>query len=141
MVGELGRKRCLTRGVQTDARVDAKHSSLFLRPNLGLHLPLVAARGPSRPSEEKIKPRGISNYSPPFLIPAEGPPSMTPFCLNVLRANNASGYDALSMTRRLGRSCYLAKTEIISAFRTMPVHIYDYHLLDFHWKSRWLFLA
>ena len=57
------------------------------------------------------------------------------------RVTYASVDDAISMILRLGQGCYLAKTDIKSAFRIIPVHPSDYHLLGFKWGSptHWFF--
>lgn len=39
--------------------------------------------------------------------------------------------DAVSVIKELGRGCFLAKTDIKSAFRLLPVHPEDYMLLGF----------
>lgn len=51
----------------------------------------------------------------------------------------ASVDDAVRMILRLGRGCYLAKTDVKSAFRIVPVHPDDYHLLGFKWNSQYFF--
>lgn len=45
--------------------------------------------------------------------------------------------DAISLIKRCGRGSALAKTDIKSAFRIIPVHPSDYQLLGFHWKGKW----
>ena len=57
------------------------------------------------------------------------------------RVTYASVDDAITMILRLGKGCYLAKTDIQSAFRIVPVHPSDYHLLGFQWGSpaRWFY--
>ena len=42
---------------------------------------------------------------------------------------------AISFIRSFGPGCYMAKTDIKSAFRILPVHPDDYHLLGFHWDN------
>ena len=44
--------------------------------------------------------------------------------------------DAVALIKRQGRGCYLAKTDIKSAFRILPVHRDDYMLLGFSWKHQ-----
>jgi len=38
-----------------------------------------------------------------------------------------------------GTGCYLAKTDIKSAFRIIPVNPADYHLLGFHWEKEYYY--
>ena len=45
--------------------------------------------------------------------------------------------DAIKMIKTLGVGCVLAKTDVRSAFRIVPVHPSDYHLLGFHWQNEW----
>ena len=49
----------------------------------------------------------------------------------------ASLDDAISMIKKLGPGCTLAKTDVRSAFRIIPVHPTDYHLLGMHWRSNY----
>jgi hypothetical protein len=42
-----------------------------------------------------------------------------------------------NMVRRLGRGCWLAKLDVKSAFRTIPVHPDDRHLLGVIWRRLW----
>lgn len=44
--------------------------------------------------------------------------------------------DAVSVIKELGRGCFLAKTDIKSAFRLLPVHPEDYMLLGFSWNGK-----
>lgn len=44
--------------------------------------------------------------------------------------------DAVSVIKTIGRGCYMAKTDIKSAFRILPVHKDDYALLGFSWKDK-----
>ena len=41
--------------------------------------------------------------------------------------------DAVQIIKRLGRGCALAKTDVRSAFRIIPVHPFDYQLLGMQW--------
>ena len=43
--------------------------------------------------------------------------------------------DAISQIKALGKNCFMAKTDVRSAFRIMPIHPNDYHLLGFSWKG------
>lgn len=45
--------------------------------------------------------------------------------------------DAISLIKKSGRGSALAKTDIKSAFRIIPVHPSDYQLLGFQWKGNW----
>ena len=42
---------------------------------------------------------------------------------------------AIHFIRSFGSNCYMAKTDIKSAFRIIPVHPSDYPLLGFHWRD------
>ena len=44
--------------------------------------------------------------------------------------------DAVRMVRCAGRGCHLAKTDIENAFRIVPVHPDDHHLLGLKWKNK-----
>ena len=44
--------------------------------------------------------------------------------------------DAIALIKKCGRGGALAKTDIKSAFRILPVHPSDYQLLGFHWKGK-----
>lgn len=45
--------------------------------------------------------------------------------------------DAIRLIRKTGRGCAMAKTDIQSAFRIIPVHPSDYNLLGFKWRNEW----
>lgn len=47
--------------------------------------------------------------------------------------------DAVKLIQRLGKGCYLAKTDIKSAFRLIPVHPSDYHLFGFSFQGSYFF--
>ena len=47
----------------------------------------------------------------------------------------ASVQDAIFNIKRVGQGCYLAKSDIKSAFRLVPVHPSQYHLLGFKWDG------
>ena len=44
--------------------------------------------------------------------------------------------EAVVFIKKLGRGCFLAKTDIKSAFRLLPVHPDDYMLLGFSWEGQ-----
>ena len=48
----------------------------------------------------------------------------------------ASVDDAISLIQRHGKGCAMAKTDMRSAFRIVPVHPSDYPLLGFQWKGK-----
>ena len=45
--------------------------------------------------------------------------------------------DAINFIKFLGRGCVLAKTDVRSAFRIIPVHPSDYPLLGLQWRGQW----
>jgi hypothetical protein len=45
--------------------------------------------------------------------------------------------DAIAIINSLGRGCYMAKTDVQSAFRLLPVRPSQYHLLGFTWKGKY----
>ena len=47
--------------------------------------------------------------------------------------------DAVNILKNLGAGCYMAKTDIKSAFRIIPVHPLDYPLLGIKWANRYYF--
>ena len=51
----------------------------------------------------------------------------------------ASIGDAIALIKSLGRACYMAKTDIKSAFRIIPIHPDDYHLLGMTWNDSYFF--
>jgi hypothetical protein len=51
----------------------------------------------------------------------------------------ASIGDAIALIKSLGRACYMAKTDIKSAFRIIPIHPDDYHLLGMTWNNSYFF--
>ena len=51
----------------------------------------------------------------------------------------ASVDDAVQLVQQLGTGCFLAKTDIKSAFRIIPVHPADYHLLGMTWEGKLYF--
>ena len=51
----------------------------------------------------------------------------------------ASISDAIAMIKSIGRGCYMSKTDIKSAFRIIPIHPEDYHLLGMKWNNSYFF--
>ena len=51
----------------------------------------------------------------------------------------ASVGDAIKLLQRLGKSCFMAKTDIKSAFRIIPIHPADYSLLGMKWDNMYYF--
>lgn len=51
----------------------------------------------------------------------------------------ASVDDAVNIIRLLGRGCYMAKTDIASAFRFIPITMSDHHLLGFSWRDKFYY--
>lgn len=47
--------------------------------------------------------------------------------------------DAINLVLRLGHHCYMAKTDIQSAFRNIPVHPEDWELLGMQWRGLYFF--
>ena len=47
----------------------------------------------------------------------------------------ASVDDAVRIIKKLGIGCALAKTDVRSAFRIIPVHPKEYHLLGMKWRD------
>ena len=51
----------------------------------------------------------------------------------------ASVADAIRLIKRAGPGCYLAKTDIKSAFRIIPIHPNDYPLLGMKWRGHYYY--
>lgn len=51
----------------------------------------------------------------------------------------ASVGDASKSIKRLGRGCFMAKTDVKSAFRIIPIHPADYSLLGLKWENLYYF--
>ena len=51
----------------------------------------------------------------------------------------ASISDAISVIKKLGAGCFMAKTDIKSAFRIIPVHPKDHALLGMKWANQYYF--
>ena len=47
--------------------------------------------------------------------------------------------DAINLIIQLGRGSYMAKTDIRSAFRNIPVHPSDWEILGMHWQGLYFF--
>ena len=47
--------------------------------------------------------------------------------------------DAIIIIKSLGHGCWLAKTDIAEAFRIIPIHPAQYHLLGFFWEDHYYF--
>ncbi len=47
--------------------------------------------------------------------------------------------DAIKGIKRLGPGCCLAKTDIESAFRLIPIHPSDYELLGMYWEGKYYY--
>jgi hypothetical protein len=47
--------------------------------------------------------------------------------------------DALDIIRRLGRGCYMAKMDVQSAYRIIPVRPADWPILGMYWQRRFFF--
>ena len=52
---------------------------------------------------------------------------------------HASIGDAIALVKSLGRTCYMAKIDIKSAFCIIPIHPDDYHLLGMTWINSYFF--
>ena len=46
---------------------------------------------------------------------------------------------AINTINRLGKGCFMAKTDIKSAYRIVPIHPSQYHLLGLKWRSLYYF--
>ena len=51
----------------------------------------------------------------------------------------ASISDAISVIKKLGAGCFMAKTDIKSAFRIIPVHPKDHPLLGMKWANQYYY--
>ena len=51
----------------------------------------------------------------------------------------ASIKDAISIIKKTGAGCFMAKTDVKSAFRIMPIHPNDYSLLGMKWQNLYYF--
>ena len=47
--------------------------------------------------------------------------------------------DAVTMIKHLGQGCFLAKTDIKSAFRIIPIMLTDYDLLGIFWQGKYYY--
>ena len=55
-----------------------------------------------------------------------------PYSLSYVRVD-----DAIHILQSLGRGAFMAKTDLKSAFRLIPIHPDDWHLLGIHWQSQY----
>ena len=53
----------------------------------------------------------------------------------------ASISDAIAVLKSLGAGCFLAKTDIKSAFRIIPIHPSDFPLLGMKWDNNHMFFG
>ena len=51
----------------------------------------------------------------------------------------ASINDAISVIKKTGADCFMAKTDVTSAFRLGPIHPNDYSLLNMKWQNFFYF--
>ena len=51
----------------------------------------------------------------------------------------ASVGQAIQQIVQVGQGCFLAKTDVKSAFRIIPVNPKDYHLLGFYWEGQYFY--
>ena len=47
--------------------------------------------------------------------------------------------DAITIIQQIGKSTFMAKSDIASAFTLVPIHPYDHHLLGFQWKKQYYY--
>jgi len=47
--------------------------------------------------------------------------------------------DAIALIKQIGRGCFMAKTDIKSAFRIIPINPSDYNLLGMTWNKQYFF--
>ena len=55
-----------------------------------------------------------------------------PYSLQYVRVD-----DAINIVRSLGPGAFMAKTDLKSAFRLMPIHPSDWNLLGIHWQAQY----
>ena len=73
--------------------------------------------------------RVIHNLSHPFGDPASGN-------YNISQDEKSVAYSTLDDALSVGGSAFLAKTDIKSAFKIIPIHPVDYQLLGFRWGGK-----
>ena len=56
-----------------------------------------------------------------------------------LKVRYASIEDAIFVIKQTGAGCFMAKTDIKSAFRIIPIHPSDYSLLGMKWQDMYYF--
>ena len=64
---------------------------------------------------------------------------MTAFCANIHQSSTLPFQDAIKLIQQHGPGCFLAKTNIESAFKIVPIHPSDYHLLGLAWNSNFYY--
>ncbi len=96
-----------------------------------LHLSPISLRPKSTPGKFRL----IHNLSSPY--------NFASINSNILQEDRTVTYESIStiiqVILNLGRNTNLAKTDIKSAFRLIPVHYNDYHLLGFHFEGKLYF--
>ena len=81
--------------------------------------------------------RGISTYTLFVLSPGSSVNDFIPEeCSSV---HYASIIDAISVIKRKGAGCFMAKTDVKSGFRIIPIHPNDYPLLGMKWENLYYF--
>ncbi len=88
-----------------------------------------------REKSEKGKYRLLHNLSYPY--------DENSLNYNIPKSESTVKYqsidDALCIMRKLGKGCYLAKSDISEAFRLLPLHPSQYHLMGFKWKNKYYY--
>ena len=80
---------------------------------------------------------GISTYTLFVLSPGSSVNDFIPEeCSSV---HYASIIDAISVIKRKGAGCFMAKTDVKSAFRIIPIHPNDFALLGMKWQNKYYF--
>ena len=80
---------------------------------------------------------GISTYTLFVLSPGSSVNDFIPEeCSSV---HYASIIDAISVIKRKGAGCFMAKTDVKSAFRIIPIHPNDFALLGMKWQNAYYF--
>ncbi len=96
-----------------------------------LHLSPIALRPKSSPGKFRL----IHNLSAPY--------DFTSINANIPQSDRSVSYESIATIIQvildMGISTHLAKTDIKSAFRLVPVHFTDYHLLGFKYMDQYYF--
>ena len=87
-----------------------------------------------QPKKEEGEFRVIHDLSYP---PLKSVNSGIPKSFSTVHYSSVS--DAVKAIHKAGQKCYLAKTDIKSAFRVIPINPKDYHLLGFKWGGLYYF--